>query len=127
MCGQCCHGYGGTYVAAEDIEAISAYIGMDPRCFVVEHCRLSGDKLLLAQREDGRCVFWDGLCRIHPVKPRMCRVWPFIPALLVDVGNWRAMASVCPGMRTDLPDEQILAGVRRVLGACCGRRTGGGA
>lgn len=119
MCGDCCRGYGGTYVTVDDIRAIAAYIGLEPQRFVADYCKLSGGRPLLAQKADGCCVFAEGLCRIHPVKPRMCRAWPFIPAVLVDVRNWRAMATACPGMRTDIADEQILAGVCRVLQGQC--------
>jgi hypothetical protein len=45
----------------------------------------------------------------------MCRRWPFIPAVLKDVANWHAMATTCPGMRTDVPDETIRDVVTRVL------------
>ena len=32
-----------------------------------------------------------------------------------DVANWHAMASACPGMRTDIPDRVIQAVVASVL------------
>ncbi|MCP4694852.1 MAG: YkgJ family cysteine cluster protein, partial [Desulfobacterales bacterium] len=32
-----------------------------------------------------------------------------------DVNNWRIMASTCPGMRTDVPDDVILARVEKEL------------
>jgi len=33
-CGDCCKGFGGTYVTANDIEKIAAYINTDPKKFV---------------------------------------------------------------------------------------------
>jgi hypothetical protein len=45
----------------------------------------------------------------------MCRQWPFIPSILVDVGNWRAMAASCPGMNADASDRQILNCVKKKL------------
>jgi hypothetical protein len=45
----------------------------------------------------------------------MCRQWPFIPSLLVDIANWRVMASVCPGMNTQLDDRHLLAAIRREI------------
>lgn len=107
MCGDCCRGYGGTYVSEEDIHAIAAHVDEDPETFKSKYCRLSGSRHILIQAENGYCIFWDGLCRIHSVKPRMCRNWPFIPAVLEDPDNWRIMGDVCPGIRTDLPDEVI--------------------
>ena len=107
-CGECCRGYGGTYVSQEDIVRISEYLNSDPRRFVDDFCQLSADRPLLAQRQNGYCVFWDRLCTIHPVKPKMCKKWPFIESLLVDVNNWQIMASACPGIRADLPDQLVL-------------------
>jgi hypothetical protein len=107
-CGECCRGYGGTYVSEKDIQAIAAYIGAAPEHFVETYCRLSCGKPLLAQGDDGRCIFWDGLCTIHPVKPMMCRAWPFIESILRDPDNWKVMATVCPGIRADVPRDTLL-------------------
>ncbi len=116
QCGDCCKGYGGTFVTDSDIEAISAYIGESPARFVEKYCRLSGGHPLLAQGDDGFCVFTrDKICSIHPVKPRMCKAWPFIESVLTDVSNWRIMANSCPGIKTDVPDETVIACVRREI------------
>ena len=114
-CGDCCKGYGGTYLSKADIVNIAAYIGMSPETFKSTHCRISGDRPFLAQKANGYCVFWDRVCTIHPVKPKMCRQWPFIRSILVDVANWRAMAASCPGMNTDAPDQKILECVKKAL------------
>lgn len=106
-CGQCCKGYGGTYVTESEIDAICRYLGLNRQQFIRCYCQISGGKPLIAQAESGYCVFWDQLCTIHPVKPHMCRKWPFIESILVDARNWQSMAASCPGMRTDFSDEQI--------------------
>jgi uncharacterized protein len=111
QCGECCKGYGGTYVTEKDIEAIAAYIGVAPEGFVNTYCRISGNKPVLAQGANGYCIFWKKLCGIHPVKPRMCRAWPFIKTVLKAPENWRVMASCCPGMRTDISDKTIVVRV----------------
>lgn len=102
-CGNCCKGYGGTYISQADIVAISSYIGVDPSQFAADYCSQSGKRAVIAQRADGYCIFWDRLCTIHAVKPRMCRAWPFIKSIIVDPTNWLIMADICPGMRTDVP------------------------
>lgn len=113
QCGQCCNGYGGTYITAHDETAIAAYVGIPRERFLKECCRDSGSRRVLAQGPDAFCIFYqDRRCTIHPVKPKMCREWPFIEAVLKDVSNWHKMASVCPGMRTDASDETILSRVR---------------
>ena len=104
QCGDCCKGYGGNYVNRADVEAIAAYVGVDPDRFEKERCTRSADRLVLVQQANGFCIFWeDGICSIHPVKPRMCREWPFIKSVLTDPDNWEKMASVCPGMRKGVP------------------------
>ena len=113
QCGDCCRGYGGTYVSAADIAAIARYLKLPEKTLISRYCAASGERLLLAQGENGYCAFWaDGLCSIHPVKPAMCRKWPFLESVLLDVGNWWAMASCCPGMRTDVSPERVRACVR---------------
>jgi Fe-S-cluster containining protein len=106
-CGDCCKGYGGTFVTEDDIETICLYVGLDRKGFIAHYCQVSGGKPILAQGKNGYCIFWDQLCTIHAVKPSICRKWPFIESLLVDVKNWQMMAASCPGMRTDCADNQI--------------------
>lgn len=115
QCGQCCKGYGGTYITESDIAAISAFIGVAPEGFVKAYCRISANRPVLAQGKDGYCIFWKTLCGVHPVKPRMCRAWPYINSVLKAPENWRIMASCCPGMRTDVSDETIVACVTDAL------------
>ena len=116
QCGECCNGFGGTYVTPANIAAIADYIGADPETFVRDYCQMSGSRPVLAQGPDGYCVFFrDKLCSIHPVKPRMCRAWPYIESVLKDPANWRMMAGSCPGMRTDVSDACILRCVREEI------------
>lgn len=117
MCGDCCQGFGGTYVTEKDIESIAAYIGSDPDTVRSRFCRMSGRRRLLAQRRDGYCVFWDQVCTIHTVKPRMCRRWPYIPSVLADPVNWRIMAGSCPGIRADAPVSVVQEAVQQKLEA----------
>jgi Fe-S-cluster containining protein len=114
-CGDCCKGYGGTYVSREDIAAIAAFIHSDPPGVVERYCRVSGGKYLLAQREDGYCIFWDRGCVIHPVKPRMCRRWPFIESVVTDPLNWMIMAGFCPGMHTDVSLARVRSCIEKIL------------
>ncbi len=109
QCGDCCKGYGGTFVTEDDIRAIAEYLQIPPDQFIETYCDFSGDRPILAQQKNGYCVFWDELCKIHPVKPRMCKAWPYIESVLIDVTNWHIMAGSCPGMRTDVSDDRIRA------------------
>ena len=114
-CGDCCKGYGGTYITQCDINNICRYLGLQPDNFIKQYCQMSGDRPVIAQGLNGYCIFWDKMCTIHPVKPQMCKKWPFIENILVDATNWQAMAASCPGMQTDFSGHQITKCVSEVL------------
>ena len=46
-CGQCCKGFGGTYVTDKDIINISKYINFDPKKFKDKYCDTSGSRYVL--------------------------------------------------------------------------------
>ena len=115
MCGDCCKGYGGTYMTEQDVKAIADYVGTDTQTFLSKYCRFSGGRPVLVQKKNGYCVFFDELCTIHPVKPRMCKQWPFINSVLVDVTNWQIMAGMCPGIRKDVSDSMVKECVKESL------------
>jgi Fe-S-cluster containining protein len=118
QCGECCRGFGGTLVTDADVTAIAEYLGISRESFVETYCARSGSGRVLVQGEDGFCTFAKkALCQIHPVKPRMCRAWPFIEGVLRDPGNWRIMAGACPGIRADVPEWTVTRCVRAALAA----------
>ena len=118
-CGDCCKGYGGTYITENEIDNICRYLGLERNTFIKHYCQMSGDRPVIAQGLDGYCIFWDKLCIIHAVKPRMCRNWPFIESILVDPRNWQAMAASCPGMRAGVSDDQIQRCVSEFINKSC--------
>jgi Fe-S-cluster containining protein len=114
-CGDCCKGFGGTYVTAAEIKAIATFIKIDADEFLAKYCQISSQRPVLVQGQNGYCIFWDGACSIHPVKPRMCRLWPFIESVLIDIHNWQIMAGMCPGIRSDLPDRVVRECVKQQI------------
>ena len=60
--------------------------------------------------ENGVCVFLlDGnRCRVHPVKPFICRQWPFLPALLVDPEELEQAKGACPGINPACSPEDFV-------------------
>ena len=109
QCGDCCTGYGGTYITPKDIKAIAEYIETDKDNFVKEYCQISLGKPVIKIGDNGKCVFFDDKtqCTIHPVKPRMCRAWPFIKNVLRAPDNWEIMSGSCPGIITGFSDSDI--------------------
>ena len=114
-CGDCCKGYGGAFVYDHDIDRISRYLDIDKERFLSIYCDWSGGRLLIKTAESGYCIFWDKLCTIHEVKPRMCKIWPFIESILVDPSNWAIIKSMCPGIRDNTNMDDLAECVRNVL------------
>jgi len=110
QCGDCCKGFGGTYITDQDIINISAFIKFDPEKFVAKYCDKSGSRSVLTLGIDGNCIFFDSVkqCTIHPVKPYMCKAWPFIQTIIKNPENWNAMANSCPGMKKDIPYKDLV-------------------
>ena len=117
-CGTCCKGFGGTYVSEDDIEKISNYVDVTPEIFITRHCAKSGSKYVLIQGKDDNCVFYnkEKQCTIHPVKPYMCKAWPFIKTILSNPENWDAMAGSCPGMKKNVPHDVLRQIVKYEIG-----------
>lgn len=115
LCGDCCRGYGGTYLTEVDTDVIADCLGVSRDRLIDDYTCQSGGRRVIAQGDNGYCIFWDKVCTIHAVKPKMCRQWPYISSILVDADNWRAMAASCPGMDADAPDHKIIACVKKVL------------
>ncbi len=115
QCGDCCNGFGGTYVTKQDIINISNYINVDPEKFIDEYCDKSGSRVVLTLGKDGYCIFFDKTkqCTIHPVKPYMCKAWPFIQAVIKYPENWNIMANSCPGMKKGIPYKDLQKIVKR--------------
>ena len=109
LCGQCCKGFGGTYVSSADIDKICDFIQADPANFHKKYCDPSGSRYVLTRGKDGCCIFFDTekQCTIHPVKPYMCKAWPFIKTLIDNPENWDIMANSCPGMKKGVPLKDI--------------------
>lgn len=92
-CGACCRWEGDVCLTDEDVQAISAFLGLSEDAFVNTYCRLQRNRrgLSLIDAEDGACIMLcaEG-CRIQPVKPRQCRDFPL---------RWRfpGWETRCPG------------------------------
>lgn len=115
QCGQCCKGYGGTYVSQDHINKIARFIDVTPEAFIQHYCDRSGDRYVLTRGEDGFCIFFDHekQCTIHDVKPYMCRAWPFIQSVIDSPENWNLMAGACPGMKKDIPHPVLVTIVKK--------------
>jgi Fe-S-cluster containining protein len=100
QCGDCCSGRGGIYVRPDEVEAMAALVELPVADFCRRYMEASdlGPRLTVAA--NGFCVFLmaGNRCRVHPVKPFICRQWPFLPALLVDPDELENAKTACPGL-----------------------------
>ena len=113
QCGDCCAGRGGIYVKPDEMEAMAALLSLPVAEFrrrFVEASAL-GPRLTVA---DGVCVFLlEGkYCRVHPVKPFICRQWPFLAALLVDPDELESAKTACPGLDPDCSHGDFVEAAR---------------
>ncbi len=119
LCGECCKRYW-IPITHADVIRISKYTGLDPLSFVTffrkemttgwdyPEIKLSDGEyyMILAKRPDGSCIFnkYIGdklICSIHPVKPYVCRFYPFIYWIEDDVVKFEILDKAigyCPGL-----------------------------
>ena len=108
QCGECCAGRGGIFVRPDEVVAMAAFLHLDEEEFRVRYLEPSalGTRLTI---DNGVCVFMeDNRCRVHPVKPFICRQWPFLPALLVDAEEFEAAKGACPGINPKCSHEDFV-------------------
>ena len=101
-CGRCCHGRGGIRVSRTEIETISAFLDLDPAEFIVRYTLLRNGNREIGITDDGACHFLkDKVCSIHPVKPAICRLWPWLPGALSEEMGFLSLKQDCPGVARD--------------------------
>jgi uncharacterized protein len=65
-CGDCCKGYGGTYVTPEDVLALSAFLQTDSGRFIEAYCTISGGDRFLARGRTDTVFFSIGFAAFTP-------------------------------------------------------------
>jgi Fe-S-cluster containining protein len=100
QCGDCCCGRGGIFVKPDEVEEMAALLGLTAEEFCCHFVETSAMGPRLAIADNGFCVFLmeGNLCQVHPVKPFICRQWPFLPALLVDADELEQAKTACRGI-----------------------------
>ncbi len=112
MCGECCRGSGGIIVGPEEIERISSFLRITPEEFKKTYLVKEGKgKYSISCGKDGYCVFFSQTkgCRIHHVKPDICRAWPFFKGNLLDEVSLEMAKRSCPGIRREVSLDEFRA------------------
>jgi Fe-S-cluster containining protein len=92
------------------VERISAFLGLDQAEFMARHTLLRNGNREIGTKEDGACHFLaDKVCSIHPVKPAVCRLWPWLPGALADEMGFLSLKQDCPGVAREATWEDFKA------------------
>jgi Fe-S-cluster containining protein len=98
-CGACCDGAPGlVWVDAAEADAIVAFFVAAAAESAEDFLRPHGRGFAIRERADGRCWFYDQGCRIYPLRPMQCRIYPFWLTNLRSQHRWQAAARQCPGI-----------------------------
>jgi hypothetical protein len=80
---------------------MAAFLGLPAAEFAARYLVDTAMGPQMATR-NGSCIMQqDELCRVHPVKPRICREWPYLKALMDHADEFAAAKEACPGLAPD--------------------------
>lgn len=98
-CGHCCTGAPGV-VRISDTEIATLADWLQQPAGTVRETYILPDAagIRLREKPNGDCCFFDGRCRIYPVRPRQCRTYPFWFRNLRSPEAWAETCRACPGI-----------------------------
>jgi len=109
QCGECCQGRGGILPSPVERELIAQYLQMPLDELIRDYLEPTPLGLAIKNKPGGGCIFLEEKrCRIHPVKPRICRDWPFLPALLLHEDEFTAAKTACAGLQPESSHSDFL-------------------
>lgn len=97
-CGHCCEGKGGIVLSHHDIERLARFLKINRETLIQSYIYQSNDKYKIKSNKDGKCVFFNEGCSVHPAKPDICRAWPFFRGNLEDIFSLEMAKEFCPGI-----------------------------
>ena len=115
QCGECCLGRGGVRFTDEEMAAAASYLKISQDEFKRLYLTGNGPLWEIGTDSAGYCHFHrpGGLCLVHPVKPAVCRLWPYLPGSLRHESAFIAAKAACPGLRRDLTWAEFKAEASR--------------
>lgn len=111
QCGDCCFGRGGVRLTAEEAEGVAVYLDLKPAELARLYLAPGEPPWEIRPDLEGYCLFRQasGLCLIHPVKPPVCRRWPFLPGPMAEESAFLDAREACPGLRRDASWDEFKA------------------
>ncbi|MDD3581026.1 MAG: YkgJ family cysteine cluster protein [Desulfobacca sp.] len=109
QCGECCRGRGGILVSDAEIARLAGFLRLSEAEFHSQYVESSPLGPNLRTNAEGVCILnQEGRCRVHPVKPKICREWPFLPAILADPEELELAKEACPGIAPDCSHAEFV-------------------
>jgi len=118
QCGTCCQGHGGIFIHPEQAGTVAEFLGLPVEEFVREYTFPKHGLLAFKVDAEEYCVMHDYQthgCLIHPVKPVMCRDWPFFPAPLKYPEEFEVIKRSCPGLHRRATWESFVAFYEKII------------
>lgn len=98
-CGACCTGEPGfVLIDKREIMQIAKYRSQEASCFIDTFLYPFRTGYSIREHADGRCIFYQEVCTIYPVRPIQCRTFPFWFENLRSLKKWRRVTRECPGI-----------------------------
>ena len=98
-CGACCTGDPGIIrISGLEIQDLADFLKMPASDLIRMHLRPIETGFSIAEETDGRCRFYDQGCRIYPVRPLQCRIYPFWFSRMRSERQWKKTLGQCPGI-----------------------------
>lgn len=111
-CGYCCRGPGNVWVSDDEIAGLADQLELSDEDLRRSYTRRSGRGIVLRQRRNHDCVFWNASsgCEVYEKRPRQCQTYPFWRGLVHSRDNWDDESRSCPGIGAgDLRSESEIA------------------
>ncbi len=116
MCGLCCFGEGGISVNQQEILRIAEFLNISETEFRKNFLEKRGKNFYIKEK-DGVCVFFNKEkgCEIHPVKPDICKAWPFLKGNMVDEISFEMAKTYCPGINPKAGFKEFVEAGKKYL------------
>jgi Fe-S-cluster containining protein len=95
-CSSCCENTEKIRINMFDVERMAAYLKMPIQKFINEYVKTQKN-IGMSLRKTLPCVFLEkGLCKIYPVRPTMCAIYPFLGDLQSDFHGSKTNKIIIP-------------------------------
>ncbi len=111
QCGQCCQGQTTVSLDQDDQRVMLKHLGIS-REEALQTVWREKDGQIQMRTQDGHCIFYVQGCSIHGAKPKRCKQWPLIPAIIRDYDNFLIIRNSCPGILREISYEEICSAIK---------------